>query len=156
MWLCPADPLLDRFTGASNPWWHYNGYFHVGDNTTYRTSYGYNTPSGVSNFDLHTMLWGLYDIVTGVSRQATDISNPGQTLLFVEASINRTWSVWMIGIPYHQALELDPFHRTGTVVNLSATDGHAVTFAELLPTPTGSPWSRAPWMLPEYWYRVDE
>jgi len=146
-WICPADPLEDS-SFSSSSWWHYNGYYHWGDRRQYRVSYAYNSPKGDHSLTLDDP-HGLYDIVTGESRRVSSIANPSRTLLFVEASINPSWSGWLIAA----GLELGTFHDAD-VVNLSAVDGHAVTFGDLLPPL--APWDRLPWTLPEYWYRVDE
>ena len=151
VWICPADSLEEsRF--SSTEWWHYNGYHHTGDGADYRTSYAYHTPPGIGNFDFDGHPYGLYHIVSGVPRRLDEIVNPGRTLLFVEGSINRCWSGWLIG--QGLGLELAPFHVLGESVNVVAVDGHAVTFADL--QPTFGTYSREPWYLPETWYRVDE
>ena len=147
-WICPADPL-EESSFSSTSWWHFNGYYHVADNDEYRTSYAYNSPEGRTTFTLDEP-WGLYDITDGFPRNITAIEQPSRTLLFVEASINPCWSGWISA--GDTPLELFPFHQNGLAATLSAVDGHAEVFSDLIPTH----WSVAAFGLPEYWYRIDQ
>ena len=152
-WICPADPP-ENSPFTVSPWWHYNGYYHVGDRDEYATSYAYNSPPGDASLPKDEP-HHLYHIGSGEPRNISSLINPSRTLLFVEGSINPSWSGWLkaAGGGQGAGLELAPFHQ-GDVVNLSAADGHAVTFGQLVPPLF--PWDRTDWSLPEYWYRVDE
>ena len=151
IWMCPSDPMSDTLNG--NPTWRLdNGYLHLGHNVAYRVSYAVHVWDDWV-FPSTDPPYGLYRITDGIPRNAKEVLHPSKTLMFTDGSMVRRETYWW-KTQYDMPIDLDPFHLNRDVVNIVAVDGHAETFADLLPT--APPFNRSPYRLPEHWYRLDQ
>lgn len=167
-WTCPTDPLIDYETYGD---YHYDGYYHLVDDTRYRTSYAYHFPFPVVETDQRlsgadTGIYGLYDYDENRGRSADEIRVPATTLAFLCHSVNASYTFMSLFADH--ALELRAritsggdygYHYQGTAVPVSAVDGHVEAERDLVELWSGEytdAWRREPYALQEHWYNITE
>ena len=150
-WICPSDPVA-----RERGWWRMldegdqrHGYWHIADQRGYVVSYAIST----TEYGPLATWWGgenlgIYNLIDGQPRRASEITDPSRTLMFTDTAHDRHYTFFHV--PLDAGLELEPFHEGGKAVNILLCDGHAETFSDL--RPTMPPYNRLPWSLPKYLY----
>ena len=148
-WICPTDPGPKGLgtSGSYMTWkWVHNQY----EFNSYAMAVADNIGGPYDPYGLFP-----YYPTAGVKvRKDNDIQSPSRTLMFVEGSWVRahTYKIHWVAT----AMPVDPYHISGTQVNILACDGSAFRFSDFDLTKPPYDTTYGPLCLPDYWYRIDQ